>query len=48
MYACIPDIGGGFFEGGADKWIGHSLFATHPHHSGIRDWLYASLGCRLT
>jgi len=29
MYACIPEIGCGFFEGECRKRIGHLLFATH-------------------
>jgi len=31
MYACIPEIGGGFFRGCADKGSNQSLFATHSH-----------------
>jgi hypothetical protein len=30
MYACIPEIGGGFFGRCAGKRIDHFLFATHP------------------
>jgi hypothetical protein len=30
MYACIPEIGCGFFEGECRKRIGHLLFATRP------------------
>jgi hypothetical protein len=39
MYACILEIGRGFFEGCAGKRIGHSLFATLPHYPGIRELL---------
>ncbi len=31
MYACNLEIGRGFFEGCADRGIGHVLFATHPY-----------------
>jgi hypothetical protein len=35
-----------FSWGGADKRIGHLLFATHPpHHRTTREWLYASVPC---
>jgi hypothetical protein len=30
MYACIRDIGGGFFQGACGHEIGNLLFAIHP------------------
>ena len=46
MYACVYETGGGFSRGCAGKWISHLLFATHPHHPGIRQLLRADLVMR--
>jgi hypothetical protein len=38
MYACIPEIGGGFFEGCASMRLGYILVATHPPRPHALYW----------
>jgi hypothetical protein len=42
MYACIRQIGGGFF-GGVCRWENQSLTFRDPPYPSIREWLYASI-----
>jgi hypothetical protein len=44
MYACSSEPESVFSSGCADKGIGHSLFATHPHPA-IRGWFNITAAC---
>ena len=41
VYACPRETAADFSAGRAGKRIGYLLFATHPHHPGIREWFCA-------
>ena len=40
MYACVHEIGRGFFAGVCERKNSHTVFATHPYLS-IRELFYA-------
>jgi hypothetical protein len=44
MYACILQIGTGFFGGVCDKEDRYPLLKTHPHPA-IRGWFYIGAAC---
>ena len=42
MYAYFPETGRGFIDGVCDRGISQLLFATHPHHTVIRELTQAN------